>query len=86
MFRPFKRRKSDGYYGNWVDASKEGLKILRGDIVQIMIHPFPIWSKEKYRVIALDSRFVIVMNDTGRSFSIRIDRVILYKRNSFSRF
>ena len=86
MFRPFKRRKSDGFYGNWVDASKEGLKILRGDIVQIMIHPFPIWSKEKYRVTARDCKYVIVMNNMGRTFSIRIDRVILYKRNSFLRF
>ena len=42
MFRPFKRRKQ--FYRNWVDAAKEGMCILRGDKVQLMIHTFPIWS------------------------------------------
>lgn len=84
MFRPFKRRKQ--FYRNWVDAAKEGMCILRGDKVQLMIHPFPIWSKEIYSVISSGRLFITIMDSRGRMLNVPYDRIILYKRNSFKRF
>jgi len=84
MFHPFKRRKV--HYKNWVDATKEGLCILRGDIVQLMIHPFPLWSQCKYSVISSGHCTITIMDNVGCILEVPFNRIILYKRNSFKRF